>query len=93
MFLFRAESMFKDLSVCPKSVLKKFFRYILKMYDFLVTCFYIKWTRNSELIQEREEGVPKINDILSGLLSVVGEGLSFANSYVQVKKYSNALTY
>jgi len=32
---------------------------------------------------DRDDEGPKINDILSGLLSVVGEGLSFATNYVQ----------
>ena len=35
-------------------------------------------------IADRDDEGPKINDILSGLLSVVGEGLSFATNYVQV---------
>ena len=32
---------------------------------------------------DRDENGPKINDILSGLLSVMGEGLNFATNYVQ----------
>jgi len=32
---------------------------------------------------DRGDSVPAINDILSGLLSVVGEGLNFATNYVQ----------
>ncbi len=38
----------------------------------------------SARVADRDDEGPKINDILSGLLSVVGEGLSFATNYVQV---------
>ena len=37
---------------------------------------------------DRGDSVPAINDILSGLLSVVGEGLNFATNYVQVQGVS-----
>jgi hypothetical protein len=39
--------------------------------------------RKSARNNDKDENSPGINDILSGLLSVVGEGLNFATNYVQ----------
>ena len=55
-----------------------------------------KATRQSDVSLSDEQSTGSLNDILTGLLNVVGEGLSIASNYVkenQKKKESEVMKY